>query len=114
LKLFDFDKLVASLTGLIETKVELIKLDIETEVKKVVARGVIFIFIGLAISMAVFLLSIGLASFLNHLLSNEYLGYGLVALVYLIFALVAYTQRDKIYHAVIQNLNKLNESNDEE
>jgi len=114
LKLFDFDKLVASLTGLIETKVELIKLDVEAEVKKIVARGVIFIFIGLAVSMAVFLLSIGLASFLNYLLSNDYLGFVIVAVIYLLFALLAYAKRAVIYDVVMQSLNALNDSDDEE
>lgn len=106
---------MASLTGFIETKVELIKLDIEAEVKKIVARSVIFFFIGLAGALAIFFISMALATFLNHLLESIYLGYGIIALLYLLIGLIAYFKREDIYLTVLQNLHAQKEnSNDEE
>lgn len=114
MKLFDFDKLVASLSGFIETKVELVKMDVEENVKKIVARGVIFVFIGLTISMAIFLLSIGLASFINNLLESDYWGYIIMAAVYLLVGLMAYLGKEQIYTKVVEGMNTIKDSSDEE
>jgi len=114
LKLFDFDKLVASLTGFIETKVEIIKLDVEEEVKKVVAKAVIFVFIGIGAGLALFFLSMGLATLLNTLLGKPYIGYGIVAGIYLLLAIIGYLKRDSIYLSILQNLNVHNEEGDDE
>lgn len=89
-------------------------MDVEDNVKKIVARGVIFVFIGLAISMAIFLLSIGTASFINDLLESDYLGYILIAVLYLLIALVAYLGKEQIYAKVVEGMNEINDSEDEE
>lgn len=112
-KLFDFDKLMASLTGFLETKMELIKLDIEGEVKKVVAKGVIFVFIGLAVAMALVLLSLGLANLLSEYFHNSYVGYGIIAGFYLLLAVIAFWRKDSIYQAILKNLN-INDQDDDE
>ena len=114
MKLLDFDKLMSSLTGFIETKVELIKFDIEEEVKKIVAKAVVLVFVGLTLSMAVFLLSIGLASFLNELLDNDYLGFAIVAAVYVLIALLVYSKREQINESIIRRLNLTKETEDDE
>lgn len=104
MKLIDFDKLLDSLTGYVETKVELIKLDIESEVHKIIAKAVIMILIAVPISLAVILLSVGASFLLNHLFDSEYLGFGIISLLYLIFALVVYSRRESIQQSILDNI----------
>ena len=104
MKLIDFDKLLDSLTGYIETKVELIKLDIESEVHKIIAKAVILILIAVPISLAVILLSVGASYLLNHLFDSGYLGFGIIWSLYLIFAWVVYAKRESINQSILDNI----------
>jgi len=105
---------MVSLTGFIETKVELVKLDVENEVKKIIAKGVIIVFIGMTASLVVFLISVGLANFLNDLLDSQYLGFWIMALVYLLICVIAYTRRETIYTSVLEGLNAKKENEHEQ
>ena len=113
MKLIDFDKLLDSLTGYIETKVELIKLDIESEVHKIIAKAVIMVFIAVPISLAVILLSVGASFLLNHLFESEYLGFGIISLLYLAFAWGVYMRRESIQQSILDNIGGDSESDEE-
>ena len=86
-RLFKFlriDAIIENLTGLIEARLELAKLEVKEEVAKIGARiiaGVVFSFL---LVMIVIFLSIALAAWLNSLLSSMYLGFAIIAGFYLL------------------------------
>jgi uncharacterized membrane protein YqjE len=86
-KLFKFlriDAIIEHLTGLIEARVELAKIEIKEEVSKIGARiiaGVVFAFL---LVMIIILFSIALAAWINALLESGYLGYFIVTGFYLL------------------------------
>ena len=86
-KLFKFlriDAIIEHLTGLIEARVELAKIEIKEEVSKIGARiiaGVVFAFL---LVMIIILFSIALAAWINAMLESGYLGYFIVTGFYLL------------------------------
>lgn len=111
--MIDFDKLLDSLSGYLETKIELIKLDIEHEVQKLITKAVLIVFMGLAISLAVVLLSIGASLLINELLESEFLGFVIISGGYLLIAYLVYLRRDAILKAVAKGLTEDNEQTED-
>lgn len=114
MKIIDFDKLLDSLSGYLETKIELIKLDIESEVHKIVAKAIIILLVASTISLAVILLSVGLSMLLNTTLKSDYLGFILVSGLYVLVGLVIYFRREQIFQSVIDSISDQEEENNEE
>lgn len=90
-KLFKFlrlDAIIDNLTGLIETRLELAKIEIKEEVAKIGARiisGVVLAFLGVLI---IIFFSFSLATWFNSLLDSIYLGYVIVTGFYLVVFLL--------------------------
>ena len=112
MKIIDIDKLLDSLSGFLETKLELIKLDVATEVHKIVARAIIILFIASVISLAVMLISVGLSMWLNSLLESNFLGFMIVSVFYVLLGAIVYMNRNKIYHSVVENIANQNEKSE--
>ena len=86
-KLFKFlrlDAIIEHLTGLIEARVELAKIEIKEEVSRIGARiiaGVVFAFF---LVMIIIMFSIALAAWINVILESGYWGYFIVTGFYLL------------------------------
>ncbi len=86
-KLFRFlklDVIVEHLTGLIETKLELVKLEVKEEVAKVGARIIAGIVLAFLLVMIIIFLSVSLATLLNSVLESLYWGYFIITGFYLL------------------------------
>ena len=82
LKLFKLENIAFNLTGYVETKLELFKLEIRTDVAKAVARAVAIMFLGFLGFLFLLFLSLGLAFLINSLVDVPYLGFFVVAIAY--------------------------------
>lgn len=83
-KFLRFDAIIEHLTGLIEAKLELVKLELKEEVARTGARiiaGVVFSFL---LIMIVIFMSLAMATFINQLLGNSYVGYFIVTSFYIL------------------------------
>ncbi|MDB4447778.1 phage holin family protein [Roseivirga sp.] len=98
--LFDFDKLVETLTGYLETKIELLKLDAKEELSGFIAKSLIFLFVLVFAFLTLLLFSLGLSSVLNSYLGSSYLGFLIVGVIYLTLALLVYSQRSTLVNKV--------------
>ena len=87
LKFLKLDGFVEILTGYLETRVELLKVEVKEDIAKALAKLSVFFLLAFVFILFVFFISITLA-----LLFAETLGliggFGIVALLYLAFALV--------------------------
>lgn len=87
-KFFRLDNLVNNLTSYIETRVELLKLEVREEIVKVVAYGLmIAVCVLLALLFLVFV-SIGLANYISERQGTSYTGYWFVSGTYALLCLV--------------------------
>ena len=86
-KLFKFlriDAIIENLTGLIEARMELAKLEIKEEVAKAGARIIAGVVLAFLLVMIIIFMSITLATWLNYLLESVFFGYLIVTGFYLL------------------------------
>lgn len=100
LKIFNVDKLVDNLTKYIETKIELIQLDVKEELIGGIAKAISLIIIIVFALLSVLFISLGLGSMLNDYLESTYFGYLIIGLFYLILTLIVFSGREKIVEQV--------------
>ena len=86
-KLFKFlkiDAIIENLTGLIEARMELAKLELKEEVAKAGARIIAGVVLAFLLVMIIIFVSIALATWLNYLLESMFFGYLIVTGFYLL------------------------------
>ena len=84
IKLLRLDTLVENLSGYVEARVQLLKLEIREDVAKVLAKGLIHAVILLFGFLFFLFFSLGMAQYISHVLSDTYSGYWLVSGFYLL------------------------------
>ena len=83
-KFLKIDSIIENLTGLIEARLDLAKLEVKEEIAKIAARiiaGVVFAFLAV---MVIIFFSMWLATFLNSVIDSIWAGYALVTGFYLL------------------------------
>ena len=86
-KLFKFlriDAIIENLTGLIEARMELAKLELKEEVAKAGARIIAGVVLAFLLVMIIIFVSIALATWLNYLLGSMFIGYLIITGFYLL------------------------------
>lgn len=82
LKFLHLDGLISNLSGYVETRVALVKIEIRDEVAGILSRGLTIMLIIMVGFLCLLFLSLAGAQFLNTALESGYLGYVIVALFY--------------------------------
>lgn len=104
LKFFRLDKLINSLTGYTESRIDLLKIEIREEVARVLASGLMVLIIVLLGLIFIFFLSIGLAHYLNSFYEKSQVGYWMVAGIYGLPCLIFVLFRKRISNAMETHL----------
>lgn len=78
-----------------EAKIEATKENIKENVADVLSKVIIFSVLGFVAVLFLLFASIMLATFLNVLLDSPFWGYGIVAGIYLIIAIILFMLKDK-------------------
>jgi len=106
-KFLRLDNLMESLSGYIETRIELLKIEIKEDIAKILASAlVILIVVFLALIFLLFL-SIGFAHYLNTFFEKEHIGYWIVAGIYGLPCLIFVLFRKDIRHSMETHLKKI-------
>ncbi len=93
-KLFKFlriDAIIENLTGLIEARLELAKLEIKEEVAKAGAKIVAAIIFSFLLVMIIIFFSISVGAMLNGILESNFLGYAIVTGFYILVLVLLIT-----------------------
>ena len=96
MKIFDFDKLIDALTGYIETRIALLKMDVSDGLSVAVTKLVLFSLVSLLSIFVLLFLFVGLSQWLNLLLASVFLGYFIVAAFFGLVLLGVLVSREKI------------------
>ena len=94
-KFFKVDSLLDNLGGYVETRVELLKVEVKEDLSKGLAQGVAYLFIAFVFALFITFLSIGVALVLSEKLGN-YAGFFIVGAFYLVIGFVLWSVRDKM------------------
>lgn len=97
LKFLKLDSLVNHVTGYVEARIELMKVEIREDIAKTVARAIVVVTLILVGFLFLLFLSIGLAHFIIAQVQSAYVGYWSVAALYGTFFLLLFLFRKPIY-----------------
>ena len=96
LKFLRIDGLIDNLSGYVDARVKLIKIELREEVAEVLSKGMVHFAIAIFLFLFLIFLSIGMANYLNTLLDNSYYGYWIIAGFYLLLFIIFLALRKSI------------------
>ncbi|HTB53490.1 MAG TPA: hypothetical protein VK718_12025 [Ferruginibacter sp.] len=100
----DIESLFEKSADYIETRIDLLKLHAVDKIADIVSSLVCMLLIAIVVSMVFFILNIGIALWIGHLLGKTYYGFFIVAGFYSICSLILYLFRNKVLKTGISNL----------
>ena len=109
LKFFKLESIVSNITGYVESRVALVKMELREEVASVISRSLIVVFTLLIGFLLILFLSIGMAGYLNTMYEGNFVGffivggfYGLLLLLMMVFRKSLMKYFDKKFTAMIR------------
>jgi uncharacterized membrane protein YqjE len=104
-KFLKLDTLISNLTGYVETKVELIKVELREDLNKGISQAVVYALIAFIFAMVILFISLGVGMWLSTMI-GPLAGYSIIAAVYLIIGLVLFNKRNDLIKRVKKELSK--------
>lgn len=108
-KFFKVDSLISNLTGYVETRIELVKIEAKEELARGIASVLVLLLIALVIALVIIFMSIGIAMKISESLGSL-AGFGVVSAFYLLVVFTLLAFREKLNHSleakIRQSLNK--------
>lgn len=89
------NNMLTNLMGYIDTRIDLVRLDLQTKLKSGLEGLLHALVMGMAALMSLIFFNIFLGLLLNHLLDSSFWGFGIVTLIYVIILLVFMFTADK-------------------
>jgi len=112
-KFLRLDNFIENLSGYLETRVELIKLEVREEIAKLLSHALMIGLLLLLGLLFILFISLGWANYLNTHFNDSFSGYWIVAAIYGLPCLIIYVFRKRIsqffeQHLIIQAKKKKN------
>jgi uncharacterized membrane protein YqjE len=104
------EKLVGNVVECIETRVDLVAIDMQYKMAEIFASVASLVVIATVLLLMILILSIGVAMYLSNLYKSTYMGFVYVAAFYALLALVIYLSKAKLIKLPVINtfIRKLN------
>lgn len=106
LKFLKLDNLIQNLTGFVETKVELMKLEIKEDLAKGLSRVAVFIVVAFTFVLFIVFFSVALAFKLSESMGT-FGGFAVIAAFYLLLAIVTFLSRGTIFNKLEKELGEI-------
>ena len=104
MKIFDFDRLIDTLTRYIETKLELFKIEIKEEISTLIAKGLVFMAMSTFVLIGLIFGLGALATWLNEMLESEFAGYLIVFGLMIVLSAFIYLKRSSLESKILDKL----------
>jgi uncharacterized membrane protein YqjE len=99
IKFFKLDSVASNLTGYVETRMELLKIEIKEDVARGVSKAVVFTVLAFAFTLFVFFISVALAYWIGEYIGTPG-GFAVISGLYLLVAVTLYLMRENISRKV--------------
>src|SRR6478609_5008026 len=106
LKLFKLDNLVNNMTGYVEARMELVKLEVKEDLTKAIAKLSVFVFLAFAFTLFLMFISVALALKIGESVGT-FEGFTIVAGFYLAIALMLLFFRDAISSGIERQITEM-------
>ena len=94
-KFFKVDSLLSNLSGYLESRVELLKVEVKEDLTKGLAQGVAYMLIAFVFAVFLIFLSLAVALFLSERI-GAFGGFSIVGAFYFIVGVILWVSREKI------------------
>lgn len=94
-KFLKLDGLIESITGYVEARIEILKIEIKEDVAKAIASALIYALIGIGLVLFIFFVSFAIAVKLGEYVST-FQGFAIVAGFYFLIALLTFRFRKQL------------------
>ncbi|MFZ6009369.1 MAG: phage holin family protein [Bacteroidota bacterium] len=94
-KFFKVDSLISNLTGYVETKIELLKLEVKEDLTRELAKGLVYLLVAFVFALFIVLISIAVALKIGASL-GWFTGFAIVAGVYLMGSVALILSRETL------------------
>lgn len=101
-------EVIQTLKGLVETKIEMVKRDIQEEIFGILSRVILIVLMGGSLLLFLLFMSLSLAFYLSQYFGTPFMGFFLVGILYLVIMLILYVTKES---DSIQNKMQLTLSN---
>jgi uncharacterized membrane protein YqjE len=98
----NIDNLIKSLTGYIETKVELTKIEAKEAISKIAAKIMLYISLFIISQFTIAFISLTVGTILNEILDSRFAGFAIVSVVYILILIVIFIKKD----AILKNISE--------
>ena len=111
-KLLKLDNLIEHLSGYVEDKIDLVKIELKEELALAIAKIIITMVMVVFVLFALLFASITLAIYLNTLLQSNLAGYGIVASFYLVLFIIVFLAKKhpKLHTWIEQKVKQISSS----
>jgi len=110
-ELLQVDKLIENISGYIETRLELFKLDIQEGLAKILANLAFFSILLLLILIVLIFISMSVGFYLNKVLDSSFWGFGIVASFYLLLLILFILFSKKNMEVITSHIQKIIDKN---
>jgi hypothetical protein len=107
LRFLKIDGLIENLGGYIETRAELLKLEIKEEIAKSMSRLSLIFGVAIIVLIAITFISFGIAVYIGQLLDSLVAGCGIVGGLYFLLAFVILFYKDPITHHLEKKIKEI-------
>ncbi len=94
--MFNVGEIVQTVKSLIETRIDLVKNEIQDQMLGIVSRVVLLMIMGVMLLLVILVFSLALAFFLSTYLGSPFMGFLIVGFLYIVFLLILYLSRDSL------------------
>lgn len=100
--MLNFDNLLKSLTGYIETKVELTKIEAKEAISKIAAKIILYLSLFIILQFTIAFISLTVGLIINKAFDSRYMGFLIVTAVYILLMVIMFLKRD----AILKNISE--------
>lgn len=101
--MLNLGEIVQTIKSIVETRIQLIKSEIQDEFVGILSRLILLVIMGSLTLLVLLFLSLSLAFFISQVTQSPYLGFLIVALMYLLIVMILYLTRDS--HSIQDQIN---------
>jgi uncharacterized membrane protein YqjE len=107
LKFLKIDSLISNLSGYIETRISLFKMEMQEDIARVLAKSIVYAAMMFFAFLFLVFFSIGLAQYINRFFTDSFAGYWIVSGIYLVIFLLCLAFQKVIYKNIEKNFNEM-------
>jgi uncharacterized membrane protein YqjE len=102
-KFFKIDSLISNLTGYVETRIELLKIEAKEEISKGLSKVIVYVLLAFVFAVFLVLLSVAVAMAIAEKL-GPFAGFGIVSGFYLVCGIILFISRNNLSNRLQQEI----------